>query len=262
MLAAILLASVVLLVTTTVGEARSAPSWLSRLVRAVIGRSEERVAATASDTIVVFGPKLLSLGAATSGTFVERFTTTSQTGGFVLRVTNGPGGVSGVTSGTVSLNGAVVVTSADLAALASGTWRDVPVLVAATDTIVASLTGPANAAISVSLLAMPDPTFIVFGPRQYERARGAPVTVTEHFTLPAGAKSPAYLCVRNGEPDGTRRNSASTVTLNGVQVVGQSNLNQQVAGLHRQRGGWHDHALAHQDWRTSQSAERWRIAAR
>ena len=154
MLAAILLASVVLLVTTTVGEARSAPSWLSRLVRAVIGRSEERVAATASDTIVVFGP------------------------------------------------------------------------------------------------------------RQYERARGAPVTVTEHFTLPAGAKSPAYLCVRNGEPDGTRRNSASTVTLNGVQVVGQSNLNQQVAGLHRQRGGWHDHALAHQDWRTSQSAERWRIAAR
>jgi hypothetical protein len=102
-----------------------------------------------------------------------------------------------------------------------------------TDTIVAALSGPTNGALSVSVLAMPDPTFLVFGAKQYERDTGKPITVSEHFMTPPGAALPTYLCVKNGELDGTRRNSSATVTLNGTQVVGPSDLNQQVSGFRK-----------------------------
>ncbi len=97
--------------------------------------------------------------------------------------------------------------------------------------MIASLTGPANAAISLSLLTVPDPTFTVFGPRTYERDNGKPVLVTSTFTLPAGARPPSFLCIRNGELDGSRRNSSSRVILNGVEIIGPSDLNQQVSGF-------------------------------
>ncbi|MEP6731929.1 MAG: hypothetical protein ABJE10_14875, partial [bacterium] len=203
-LAAVLTASLALVVTTGMVEARTAPSWLSRIARVVGWRREQQPLLTPSDTVAVFGPKTMSLGAATSGTFVEKFTVVSPTsGGYLLRVTNGPAGVARVTGGTVNLNGAVVFATADLAGLAAGATRDIPVIAAAADTIVATLTGPANSAISVSLLTLPDPTFTVFGPMQFERDNGKPITVTENFTLPAGAKSPAFLCIRNGELDGS-----------------------------------------------------------
>jgi RHS repeat-associated protein len=51
--------------------------------------------------------------------------------------------------------------------------------------------------------------------------------------MPAGAAAPTYLCVRNGEPDGSRRVSSAVVTLNGVPIVSPSDLNQQVAGFRR-----------------------------
>ena len=215
-----LVIAVASLVTARASDARETPDWLRRLLH-VAPRREALLAA--SDTVVVFGPKIMALGSATSGTFVERFTVaTPQSGAYLLRVTNGPAGAPGITGGTVSLNGTVVLGAADLSAMAAGTSRDIPVLVTATDTLVAVLSGPVNAAISVALLTLPDPTFIVFGPRQYERAKGAPVTITESFTLPAGAASPAYLCIRNGEPDGSRRNSSSRVSLNGVVIVSHS----------------------------------------
>ncbi len=211
-------------------EAHGAPSWLSRLMRAVVRR--ESVAQPASDTVAVFGPKTMALGAATSGTFIEKFTIAApQSGGYLLRVTNGPNGAPRMTGGTVSLNGAVVFSATDFAALPSGATRDVPVIAAAADTLIATLTGPANAAISLSLLTVPDPTFTVFGPRTYERDNGKPVLVTSNFTLPAGARPPSFLCIRNGELDGSRRNSSSRVILNGVEIIGPSDLNQQVAGF-------------------------------
>ena len=170
-LCAALVIAVASLVTARAGDARETPDWLRRLLHATPRREALLVA---PDTVVVFGPKTLALGSATSGTFVERFTVaTPQGGAYVLRVTNGPTGAPGITGGTVSLNGTAVLGAADLSAMAAGTSRDIPVLVTATDTLLAALSGPVNAAISVSLLTLPDPTFIVFGPRQYERAKGA-----------------------------------------------------------------------------------------
>ncbi|MEO7181305.1 MAG: RHS repeat-associated core domain-containing protein [Gemmatimonadaceae bacterium] len=240
-----LVAVVLVLATAGYAEARGAPTWwsgLSRLIRAAAGRSERaaaQIAAAPGDTVVLFGPKVFALGAATSATFVEKFTvatlppntTTPAASGYLLRATNGAGSASAITGGTIALNGAVVVTASQLAALSAGASLDIPVQLAPSDTIVAALTGPAGASMSVSVLAAPDPTFLVFGAKQYERATGAPVTITERFTVPAGGVAPSYLCVRNGELDGTRRNSAATVRLNGVDVVTQSELNQQVAGF-------------------------------
>jgi hypothetical protein len=80
---------------------------------------------------------------------------------------------------------------------------------------------------------MPDPTFLLFGAKQYERESGQPVTIVERFTVPAGGVSSRWLCVRNGELDGTRRNSSATVKLNGVDVVTPAELNQQVAGFRK-----------------------------
>ena len=231
-LVAVCAASLALAGTNGMLEARGAPDWLSRMAHAVGWRSGVPLPATASDTVVVFGPKTMALGTATSGTFVEKFTVPTPTsGGYLLRLTNGPAGTARVTGGTVSLNGAVVVSSADLAALASGATRDVPLIVTAADTLVATLSGPAGSAISISLLGVPDSKFLVYGPRTFERLKGTPVIVTETFTLPAGAKPPAYLCIRNGELDGSRRNASSRVILNGIEIVGVSDLNQQVSGL-------------------------------
>lgn len=212
------------------GAARTVPNWLHRWVRTLSG--EVATTATPSDTTTIYGPRVLSLGNATSATFVEKFVVADpQASGFLLRVTNGAEGAPRVTGGTIKLNGAPVVSMSDIAALAAGASRDIPVVVAAADTIVANLTGSFGSAISVSLLAVPDAKFTVYGPRTFERDNSKPVTISESFALPAGAKAPSYLCVRNGEPDGSRRNSSSIVTLNGVQVVGPSDLNQQVAGF-------------------------------
>jgi RHS repeat-associated protein len=228
----VLALGIAFVLTARESEARETPSWLSRFVRAVAGR--EAVAPPTSDTTVVFGPKTMSLGSATSATFVEKFVVaTPQSGGYVLRITNGPASAGRVTGGSLSLNGAIVFGVTDFAALAAGATRDIPVIVTAADTIVATLTGPVNSAISVSLLTVPDAKFMVYGPRMFERDNGTPVTITENFTLPAGAKPPAFLCIRNGELDGSRRNSSSRVILNGTEIVGPSDLNQQVSGFLR-----------------------------
>ena len=230
MLLAALAIVAVSVVSAREGEAHTGPTWFGRAVRTLMRRAA--VANAPSDTTVVFGPKTMALGTSTSGTFVEKFTVPTPTsGGYLLRLTNGPAGATSVTGGTVSLNGAVVVSTADIAALTSGATRDVPVVATAADTLIATLSGPAGSAISISLLAVPDSKFIVYGPRTFERGKGTPVIITETFALPAGAKPPAYLCIRNGELDGSRRNSSSRVILNGIEIIGPSVLNQQVAGF-------------------------------
>lgn len=219
LIATALVALALLLATAGYAEARGAPRWLARLFRAVSSRAEVRTAAWApGDTVVLFGPKTLALGTGTSATFIERFavsglptnTTVPAESGYLLRATNGPAGAAAVTGGSIMLNGAIVVSASQLAALSAGTSIVVPVQVVPSDTIVAALTGPPGSAVTVSVLAAPDPTFIVFGAKQYERVNGSPVTVVERFTVPTGGVAPSYRCVRNGELDGTRRNSRST----------------------------------------------------
>lgn len=87
------------------------------------------------------------------------------------------------------------------------------------------------AAGSGGLLAAPDVT--VFGPKVYARTTAAPNTYTESFSLPAGVVAPYLLRIDNGLPDGSARVSSATVTVNGVQVAGPNDFNQQVALIER-----------------------------
>ena len=58
----------------------------------------------------------------------------------------------------------------------------------------------------------------VFGPQQFERTTGPPNLFTETFTVPTNVGPPFQLHIDNGLPDGTKRVSSATITLNGVRV--------------------------------------------
>src|SRR5579864_1299596 len=72
-------------------------------------------------------------------------------------------------------------------------------------------------------------TFPVFGPENYTRGTGAPVTVTSNFSV-ANTNTQFTLKAFNGglENTSTELVSSTVVTLNGVQVLGPSNFNQNV----------------------------------
>ena len=76
----------------------------------------------------------------------------------------------------------------------------------------------------------------VFGPTTYTRTTGSPNQYTTTFTAPAWVVSPYNLHIVNGEASGNNRVygiSSATITLNGVQVAGPSDFNQNVATLDR-----------------------------
>lgn len=69
-------------------------------------------------------------------------------------------------------------------------------------------------------------TFTVFGPSQFETGAGKPVAETLSFSSPL-AGSACTLIIENGDAQGQNRVSTATVTLNGRQVAGPSDFNQQ-----------------------------------
>jgi hypothetical protein len=69
----------------------------------------------------------------------------------------------------------------------------------------------------------------VFGPKQYTRAAGPPQTFTETFQHCGTA--PCQLVMVNGNADGRNRISSASISLNGTQVIGPSDFNQQVAKI-------------------------------
>src|SRR5215813_9631298 len=72
-------------------------------------------------------------------------------------------------------------------------------------------------------------TFTAFGPQDYTRGTGAPVTVTNTFSV-LNPNTQYTLKAFNGglHDDQTELVSSTVVTLNGVQVLGPNNFNQQV----------------------------------
>jgi hypothetical protein len=76
-------------------------------------------------------------------------------------------------------------------------------------------------------------TFNVYGPRRFDRRTGAPVTVTEKFSLPADAGAPFTVQVQNGAADGSGRTSSATVNLNGAELFRQRDFNQNLPSLTR-----------------------------
>src|SRR5579859_3575654 len=73
-------------------------------------------------------------------------------------------------------------------------------------------------------------SFTAFGPQDYTRATGAPVTVTTNFSV-LNPNTQYTLKVFNGGLQDTQTELVSSgfVTLNGVEVVGPNNFNQNVA---------------------------------
>jgi hypothetical protein len=67
---------------------------------------------------------------------------------------------------------------------------------------------------------------LVFGPQQFTRMTGAPQTFAAPFSH-CGTE-PCQIVVVNGNPDGSNRVSSASVFLNGVEVVGPADFNQQV----------------------------------
>ncbi len=72
-------------------------------------------------------------------------------------------------------------------------------------------------------------TFTVFGPQSYTRSTGAPVTVTSNFSV-LNPNTQYTLKVFNGglQDNQTELVSSGFVNVNGVQVIGPSNFNQNV----------------------------------
>src|SRR5260221_1461181 len=72
-------------------------------------------------------------------------------------------------------------------------------------------------------------TFTAFGPKNYTRGTGAPVTVTDTFSV-LNPKTQYTLRAFNGGVQNSQAElvSSSVITVNGVQVLGPNNFNQNV----------------------------------
>src|SRR6202008_317509 len=83
--------------------------------------------------------------------------------------------------------------------------------------------------LSVAALLVYAGTFTVFGPKNYTRGTGAPVTVTDTFSV-INPNTQYTLKAFNGGLQNSEAElvSSSVVTLNGVQVLGPSDFNQNV----------------------------------
>lgn len=95
--------------------------------------------------------------------------------------------------------------------------------------------GFANLTILVAVLVMLFPnlcqagTWIPFGPKSYTRGTGIPVTMTDAFTLLNPGTQYTLKAFNGGlQNTSTELVSSSIVTLNGVQILGTNNFNQNV----------------------------------
>src|SRR5436190_463944 len=72
----------------------------------------------------------------------------------------------------------------------------------------------------------------LFGPTVFSRTRQAPQRQTASFSMdPTVVHGPFRIKVTNGDPIGANRLSSARILLNGIQVFGPSDFNQQVGTL-------------------------------
>ena len=78
-------------------------------------------------------------------------------------------------------------------------------------------------------MSMADDMTPTFGPKQYTRIAGQPQIFTDTFEHCGTAA--CQIVVTNGNADGTNRISSASITLNGMQIVGVKEFNQQVGSI-------------------------------
>jgi len=180
------------------------------------------------DTNVVYGPRTFTTPTGSQTVNLERFVVTLDAGAkYLLKLANGDaGGVNRATSGSVQLNGALVITSADLSSGAQIMARDV--VPRSVDTIVVTVSGAAGAHVVVSLLATARSTVTLFGPKTYVRPNGNSSSPTDKFAGISGVAAPFTLTMQNGDSAGGHRASSASVSLNGTSVVSSNEIKQDV----------------------------------
>jgi hypothetical protein len=95
----------------------------------------------------------------------------------------------------------------------------------------------------MSMPAAPSPTpppapvaceRVFFGPERFVRTNGPKNEYLRTVSVPTWIVSPYLLRIQNGEPNGTYRVSSGSVQVNGSEIAGTSDFNQNVPGFERQ----------------------------
>ena len=81
---------------------------------------------------------------------------------------------------------------------------------------------------AATIPASPCPKVTIAGPWVFTREAGKPQTQEVFFSIP-NLNNHFSLRIVNGDANGTHRVSSATITLNGTQIAGPSDFNQQVA---------------------------------
>jgi hypothetical protein len=87
--------------------------------------------------------------------------------------------------------------------------------------------------VTAGARVLPGDTVAVYGPQVLNGSNGQGQTYVEAFTASVAPERQYVLHLVNGNADGTRRASKVTVTLNGFQIVAQTEVSQSVALLDR-----------------------------
>jgi RHS repeat-associated protein len=167
------------------------------------------------DTVVVWGPVTMD----DPGSNNEEFVLDPQPGRqYLLKVENGlSDGSQRMTKGSVRFNGFKLITDDQVAAGAAGWLRRI--LPIDSNWVRVQIDSPANAIVKVSILETVDPTVTVFETRMYPTSIPGPTTVFHALTIPSGVGEPFYLCMANGNQNGTNRYDLVQFNLDGVPIA-------------------------------------------
>jgi hypothetical protein len=166
------------------------------------GKTRAAMFAYSPDSTPLFGPKQFNAPASGSTIYTERFLAVSGSN-YLLKLENGaPNGTGRVSTGTIRLNSAAILSPSDFAGSPALLTRFVTLT--SSDTLKVELSAGSGQFVTVSVLASPNPRYPIQGPTLVTVAQGSQVTVNDDFSLPAGASGPFRVHVVNG-PSGTSR---------------------------------------------------------
>jgi RHS repeat-associated protein len=143
---------------------------------------------------------------------------------YVLEVKN-----SSCSAYTVTINGQSYIGSSETGGGSGDVFREIDVLQGAgANELDVSVVGTGSTSISVKISRVSDATFVVYGPKTFTKPSPAAKQV-DTLVLANAAKPPYTLRVINGSGSGSNRVTNATLTVNGVGVIGSSDLGTGIA---------------------------------